>query len=86
MKSHRAPLNPVEVETQPIRKIAIDIIGELPRTTTGCKFILTIVDYGDYGTRYPEAMINQIKSRCGSSCPVFLQGGNPQRISVGPGF
>ena len=35
MKSHGAPLNPVEVETQPFRKIAIDIIGELPSTTTG---------------------------------------------------
>ena len=47
------PLKPVEVETQPFRRIAIDIIGELPRTTTENKYILTIVDYG---TRYPEAI------------------------------
>ena len=53
MKSHRAPQNPVEVETQPFRKIVIDVIGELPSTTTGYKYILTIVHYG---TRYPEAI------------------------------
>lgn len=45
LKSHRAPLNPVKPETEPFRKIAIDIVGELPRTTTGYKYILTIVDY-----------------------------------------
>ena len=53
MKSNRAPLKPVEIVTQPFKKIAIDIIGELPRTTTGYKYILTIVDYA---TRYPEAI------------------------------
>ena len=53
MKSHRAPLNPVKPETEPFRKIAIDIVGELPRTTTRYKYILTIVDYA---TRYPEAI------------------------------
>ncbi|RUA04547.1 MAG: hypothetical protein DSY43_06070 [Gammaproteobacteria bacterium] len=53
MKSSRAPLNPVEVVTEPFKKIAIDIVGELPRTTTGYKYILTIVDYA---TRYPEAI------------------------------
>ena len=51
LKSHRAPLNPVKPVTEPFRKIAIDIVGELPRTTTG--YILTIVDYA---TRYPEAI------------------------------
>ena len=53
LKSRRAPLKPVEIVTEPIKKIAIDIVGELPRTTTGYKYILTIVDYA---TRYPEAI------------------------------
>ena len=52
LKSHRAPLNPVKSETEPFRKIAIDIVGELPRTTTGYKYILIV----DYATRYPEAI------------------------------
>ena len=53
LKSKRAPLKPVEIVTEPFKKIAIDIVGELPRTTTGYKYILTIVDYA---TRYPEAI------------------------------
>ena len=57
LKSKRAPLKPVEIVTEPFKKIAIDIVGELPRTTTGYKYILTIVDYA---TRYPEAIPLQI--------------------------
>ena len=43
----------LEVVTEPFKKIAIDIVGELPRSTSGYKYILTIVDYA---TRYPEAI------------------------------
>ena len=43
----------MEIVNEPFKKIAIDIVGELPRTTTGYKYILTIVDYA---TRYPEAI------------------------------
>ena len=53
LKSQRAPLKPVEVVTEPFKKIAINIVGELPRSTSGYKYILTIVDYA---TRYPEAI------------------------------
>ena len=53
LKSKRAPLKPVDIVTEPFKKIAIDIIGELPRTTTGYKYIPTIVDYA---TWYPEAI------------------------------
>ncbi|PFX14793.1 Transposon Ty3-I Gag-Pol polyprotein [Stylophora pistillata] len=53
LKSKRAPLRPVDIVTEPFKKIAIDIVGELPRTTTGYRYILTIVDYA---TRYPEAI------------------------------
>ena len=53
LKSKRAPLRPVDIVTEPFKKIAIDIVGELPRTTTGYRYILTIVDSA---TRYPEAI------------------------------
>ena len=43
----------MEIVTEPFKKIAIDIVGELLRTTTGHKYILTIVDYA---TWYPEAI------------------------------
>lgn len=48
----RAPLSPVPIVSEPFEKIAIDIVGELPKTKSGFKYILTIVDYA---TRYPEA-------------------------------
>ena len=50
--NYRAPLKPVPIVTEPFRKIAIDLIGELPRTKTGYRYILTVVDYA---TRYPDA-------------------------------
>ena len=39
LKSKRAPLRPVDIVTEPFKKIAIDIVGELPRTTTGYRYI-----------------------------------------------
>ena len=51
-KSDRAKLIPVPVMDIPFRKIGIDIVGPLPRSERGKKYILTIVDYA---TRYPEA-------------------------------
>ena len=71
-KSKRAPLKPVEIVTEPFKKIPIDIVGELPRTTTGYKYILTIVDYV---TRYPEAIpfANNKRKDCrGKIDSVFL--------------
>ena len=53
LKSHRAPLKPTEIVTEPFKKVAIDLVGELPKSSSGYKYILTIVDYA---TRYPEAI------------------------------
>ena len=53
LKSSRAPFKPVDIVSESFEKIAIDIVGELPRTTTGYKYILAIADYA---TRYPGAI------------------------------
>ena len=55
VKSYRAPLSPsCSVRDRTFQKeIAIDIVGELPRSSTGYSYILTIVDYA---TCYPEAI------------------------------
>ena len=37
----------------PFRRIAMDVVGPLPRSRSGNKYILTICDYA---TRYPEAI------------------------------
>ena len=65
IKVKKSTLKPVEIVTESFKKIAIDIVGELSRTTTGYKYILTIVDYG-----------NNKRIDCrGSIDSVFLRGG-----------
>ncbi len=41
------------VMTEPFRRIAMDIVGPLPRSFDGNKYILVICDYA---TRFPEAI------------------------------
>ena len=65
IKVKKSTLKPVEIVTESFKKIAIDIVGELPRKTTGYKCILTIVDYA-----------NNKRIDCrGSIDSVFLWGG-----------
>ena len=52
-KPARAGLVPMPVMSKPFHRIAMDIVGPLPRTQRGNRFILTI---RDYATRYPEAI------------------------------
>ena len=49
----RAEMIPMPLMTQLFQRIAMDIIGPLPRTQRGNRFILTIVDCA---TRYPGAV------------------------------
>ena len=50
---HRAPLIPLPVMEAPFQRMAMDIVGPLPRSRSGNKYILVICDYA---TRYPEAI------------------------------
>ena len=49
----RAPLIPLPVIDESFHRIAMDIVGPLPRSRAGNKYILVICDYA---TRYPEAI------------------------------
>ena len=49
----KAPLIPLPVVTEPFRRVAMDIVGPLPRTKLGNRYILVMCDYA---TRYPEAV------------------------------
>ncbi|XP_065901363.1 uncharacterized protein [Dysidea avara] len=52
--SHRrVPLIPPPIMKEPFERIALDIIGPLPRSRRGNQHILVVCDYA---TRYPEAM------------------------------
>eukprot|EP00731_Ephydatia_muelleri_P022289 Em0014g880a len=48
-----APLIPLPVIGEPFSRIALDIVGPLPRSRSGNRFVLVICDYA---TRYPEAI------------------------------
>ena len=40
----RAPLQPLQCESEPFSKVAFDLLGPLPRSTSGYKYILTMMD------------------------------------------
>ena len=50
---HKVLLVPLPVIKEPFERIAMDIVGPLPRSKKGNQYILVICDYA---TRYPEAM------------------------------
>ena len=52
-KPKQAPLIPLPVISEPFKKVAIDIVGPLPTTAAGNRFILTLIDLGSL---YPEAI------------------------------
>ena len=52
-KGVRAPLVPLPIISQPFERITMDIVGPLPRSRLGNRYVLVICDYA---TRYPEAV------------------------------
>ena len=49
----KAPLVPLPIIDEPFSRIAMDIVGPLPRSRSGNKYVLVLCDYA---TRYPEAI------------------------------
>ena len=56
-KVGRAPLVPLPVIQEPFTRIAMDIVGPLPRSSRGNRYVLVVCDYA---TRYPEAIAMRI--------------------------
>ena len=52
-QKRKVPLVPLPVMEEPFQRIAMDIVGPLPWSRTGMRYILVICDYA---TRYPEAV------------------------------
>ncbi len=58
------------VITEPFQRIAMDIIGPLPRSHSGKRYVLVICDYA---TRYPEAIpLKTIDAECVAEELVIL--------------
>ena len=53
VKPQHAPLIPLPIVEEPFQRIAMDIVGPLPRSSSGNWYILVVCDYA---TRYPEAI------------------------------
>lgn len=48
----RAPMIPLPVMEEPFQHIAMEVVGPLPRSRSGNRYIIVVCDYA---TRYPEA-------------------------------
>ena len=86
LRSEKAALKPILPTGIPFKKIGIDIVGPLPRSNKGNRFILTVADFA---TRYPEASpipsqtaevvvdaLNELFSRVGIPDEIVSDQGN----------
>lgn len=51
--TYRSPLIPLPIIETPFSRIALDIVGPLPKSNRGHRYLLVILDYA---TRFPEAI------------------------------
>ena len=84
-RRQRAPLIPLPVIEEPFRRMAMDIVGPLPRSRSGNRYVLVMCDYA---THYPEA----VPLRCFDAehvaeelVKVFARVGVPQEILMDQG-
>ena len=81
----RAPLIPLPVLSEPFKRIAMDIIGPLPRSHSGKQYVLVICDYA---TRYPEAIplhLTDVSHIAEELMGVFARVGIPSEILTDQG-
>ena len=79
-KTKKEPLHPLPVISTPWERIAIDIVGKLPRTARGHSYILTLMDFG---TRYMEAIpLKRVDAHttCEALLEVFARFGVPKEV------
>ena len=84
-KAVRAPLVPLPITTQPFSRIAMDIVGPLPRSRRGNRYVLVVCDYAN---RYPEAVaLRSIDAETIAEelVTIFSRVGIPQEILTDQG-
>ena len=83
--NHRAPLKPLPVIKEPFSRIAFDLVGPLPRTKQGNKYLLTCICLG---SKYPDAVpLKRVdaKSVAEAMLEVFARTGLPTEILTDQG-
>ena len=84
-RNPKAPLIPLPVISEPFSRVAMDIVGPLPRSKAGYKYILVLCDYA---TRYPEAIpLRSIDAEhvADELIKLFARVGIPQEILTDQG-
>ena len=76
-RNTRVPLIPLPIIDTPFKRIAMDIVGPLPRSSSGKQFILVICDYA---TRYPEAVALRSIEASRVAKELFARVGVPEEI------
>ena len=74
------PQQPIPVITEPRKKLAMDIVGPLTRTTTGYHYILTVIDTA---TRYPVTIpLKRVDAHttCDVLLSIFADFGTPEEV------
>ena len=81
----RVPLVPLPIMEEPFQRMAMDIVGPLPKSRKGNRYILVL---SDYATRYPEAVpLKTIDAEVIAEelVRIFAQVGIPQEILTDQG-
>ena len=81
----RAPLVLPPVISEPFSRIAMDIVGPLPRSQSGHRYVLVVCDYA---TRYPEAVPLRsidVEAVAETLVTIFSRVGIPQEILTDQG-
>ena len=84
-RSERVPMCQLPVITSPFRRIAMDIVGPLEKSSAGYRYILVVCDYA---TRFPEAFpLRSITTPkvISALVPLFSRVGIPEEILTDQG-
>ena len=65
----RSPLIPLPIIEVPFQRIAMDIVGPLPKTSRGHRYLLVMMDYA---TRFPEAVALRTASAKNVARELFI--------------
>ena len=81
----RAPMIPLPMIDEPFQRIAMDVVGPLPRSRGGHRYVLVLCDYA---TRYPEAVAMKnvdAEAVADELLKVFSRVGIPKEIMTDQG-